>query len=490
MSNNEKPSLKEKKQRQSAKRKKQTLIGIIALVVVVVLVVGSILLVQTTGAMLRSTKAASTTNQQIDKAVMTYYFNDYLTDYVVERLYYIQNGYLELDLGKSLKKQTYDGEHTWYSYFAGKAETNLKRDMLFVEAANAAGITLDAEETAAVEKKLESINPRKYGTGLNKDDIRKCLTMNALANKYLASVTDHLNGSEDEWLARYNENEDTYATVDYKFVNMELSITSKEDQEAYDAALNKAMDSKSPQEFDDNVQKILVQWGGMEPEEAQKEVDNDMQYSQSYVEGGNDLLDWLFSKGKYDGSDPNYPGADLYSTYVEETTSGVCRVYMLTRLPGRDTTKTVTYRNILLANNRFDSKEEAYAKADEILAQWKANGSTPEAFVALAAQNSADSISAKTNYQYADVFYGRMDDTVNDWAFDPARKPGDVGTVLASDGVQVLYYEGIGVERWQLRIRQNMYDERYAALLEELTQKYAYSMESLVLDDISPKIAY
>ena len=120
MSQKTKLSPAEKARQREKKQVRQTLLGALALVVVIALVIGAVLVVQNTGLTLRKT-AVTTTTRTADKGALTFYFNQYLSDYVNERLYYIQNGYLDLKLDTALDKQTYDGEHTWYSYFAGKA---------------------------------------------------------------------------------------------------------------------------------------------------------------------------------------------------------------------------------------------------------------------------------------------------------------------------------------------------------------------------------
>ena len=126
MSQKTKLSPAEKAREREKKKVRQTVIGAVALVAVIALVIGTVLVVRSTGLTLQGT-AVSTTTRSVNQAALTFYFNQYLSDYVNERLYYIQNGYLELELNTSLTKQTYDGENTWYSYFAGKAAANIRR---------------------------------------------------------------------------------------------------------------------------------------------------------------------------------------------------------------------------------------------------------------------------------------------------------------------------------------------------------------------------
>ncbi|MBQ1202261.1 MAG: hypothetical protein IIX61_00350, partial [Loktanella sp.] len=67
------------------------------------------------------------------------------------------------------------------------------------------------------------------------------------------------------------------------------------------------------------------------------------------------------------------------------------------------------------------------------------------------------------------------------------RKAGDVTVIDTSRGAQVLYYEGVGVPYWQVLARQNTYNKRYEALLNELEKTYAYTLEDAVLQSVQGK---
>lgn len=472
MSKKEKQTLGEKKKRQEKKRLQQTIIGAVALLVVVVIIVGAALIGQNSSAALHATSGASTTNITLDKAKLTYYFNEYLSDYVNERLYYIQEGYLNLNLKKGLKDQTYDGENTWYSYFAGKAETNLRRDMLLCELATANGVALTDSEKAAITEKLATIDPADCGTGLTEEDVRACLEQQALADKYLELKAPDLYGTEKDWDKLYKDNVDTYITVDYLYVDIIPSINSTDEQTAYDALLEKALGCKDPEVFKETVETILINHADMDKATAAAQVKDMLQSNQTQIEDS-DLSDWMFADKTKVGD-----------TYIDETTSS-CKLYMMIRLKGQDTSDTVTYRNILIP-----TADNAKATADDLLAQWKSGDATPESFSALAMEHSKDNVSLKTGGVYENVFFGRMSDVINDWLFDEDRKSGDTAVLETADGYQVVYYEGLGILRWQLRVRNDMYNQRYEKMLEDAEKTYKLDISDSALNSISPKINY
>lgn len=468
MSQKTKLSPAEKAREREKKKVRQTIIGAVALVAVIALVIGTVLVVRSTGLTLQGT-AVSTTTRSVNQAALTFYFNQYLSDYVNERLYYIQNGYLELDLNTSLTKQTYDGENTWYSYFAGKAAENIRRDLLLCDAADAAGVTLDAAEQAAVAEQAAAIKPSDYGTGLRAEDVTVCLTMQALADKYLRSIESDLYGTPADWEQSYQKNLTTYRTVDYISIEMQTSVSTKAQADDYDTMLNTAMTSRTPADFTANARKILLKYGGMTEEQADSQLASSVQSSQAYFDGGGDRLTWLFADD-----------TKLYDTYIEETTSS-CTITMITRLKGRDTGVTANYQCVSFPTAGYASAEEAKAAAETALDTWNTGEKTDAAFRALGSDT--------TYTLYDNVFNGRMETTVNDWLFAQGRQAGDVTLVEVSSGYQLLRYTGAGVERWQIKVRKDMYDTRYQEKLTGWEKEYQYTIRDDKLQSIRPKLA-
>ena len=91
-------------------------------------------------------------------------------------------------------------------------------------------------------------------------------------------------------------------------------------------------------------------------------------------------------------------------------------------------------------NYKIVSEEEvaaAKAKAEEILATYKAGEMTEEAFEALAWENTSDSGVFSNN-----VRRGQMVDEFEDWLFDDARQIGDTDIVKTPYGFHVMLYRG------------------------------------------------
>lgn len=143
---------------------------------------------------------------------------------------------------------------------------------------------------------------------------------------------------------------------------------------------------------------------------------------------------WLVSFDSKAGDTKVVPIAD------EANTKHGATVFMI-ETPSRisdEITKNVGH--ILIAADEKATEEEvaaAKAKAEEILATYKAGEMTEEAFEALAWENTSDSGVFSNN-----VRRGQMVDEFEDWLFDDARQIGDTDIVKTPYGFHVMLYRG------------------------------------------------
>ena len=177
--------------------------------------------------------------------------------------------------------------------------------------------------------------------------------------------------------------------------------------------------------------------------------------------GSGALADWLFDSARQSGdcdvvdSDPN--------TYV-----------VLFHSVGRQTYNTIDVRHILFQpdttglnseSETYDAdlqarRDEAKAKAEDALAQWKAGDATEDSFAALANELSEDGGSNTNGGLYTKVLKGQMVTEFNDWLFDESRQPGDTGVVYGESsnyaGYHVMYFVGDDVPCWQVQVENTL----------------------------------
>jgi len=138
---------------------------------------------------------------------------------------------------------------------------------------------------------------------------------------------------------------------------------------------------------------------------------------------------------------------------------------------GRPEYKTVNVRHILFqadtseldttsATYDADSKaiwEEAKAKAEDALAQWKAGAATADSFAELANELSDDPGSNTNGGLYNDVSKNSgYVESFENWCMDSGRKVGDTGIVETSYGYHVMYLDGFGDAYWKTLVRDEM----------------------------------
>lgn len=136
---------------------------------------------------------------------------------------------------------------------------------------------------------------------------------------------------------------------------------------------------------------------------------------------------------------------------------------------------TVDVRHILFMTVDSETREplsdeevaEKKAKAEEVLAQWKAlDDKTEEAFGDLANENSEDTGSNTNGGLYENVTPGMMVDSFDKWIFDKSRKVGDVEMVESEFGYHIMYYVGNPSYAYRNSIRTENTQNDYSSWLE------------------------
>ena len=88
-----------------------------------------------------------------------------------------------------------------------------------------------------------------------------------------------------------------------------------------------------------------------------------------------------------------------------------------------------------------DVDAQILAKAEEVMAEWKATSRTEVDFALLAAQYTQDS-NGDEGGLYSGVAPGDMVKEFEDWCYEEGRQPGDVGIVKTSYGQHIMYFVG------------------------------------------------
>ena len=164
---------------------------------------------------------------------------------------------------------------------------------------------------------------------------------------------------------------------------------------------------------------------------------------------------------------------------------------------GRQTYNTIDVRHILFQPDTTDlnsesetydadlqaRRDEAKAKAEDALAQWKAGDATEDSFAALANELSADGGSNTNGGLYTEVYKGQMVTEFNDWCFAEGRKAGDTGIVFNENtGYHVMYFVGEDIPYWKVEVKNTLTSNDFNAWVEGL-----YDNAEIARDDAGMK---
>lgn len=132
-------------------------------------------------------------------------------------------------------------------------------------------------------------------------------------------------------------------------------------------------------------------------------------------------------------------------------------VYMITEPMRRDETLSRNVGHILFTATTYETSAKAEAKAEEVLAEFKAGTISREAFEELAKEYTEDS-----GVFYDKVIPGQMVVEFEDWLFDAERKEGDTGVVSTQYGYHIMYYlgENADMPAWKVAVQATMVNEQ------------------------------
>ena len=166
----------------------------------------------------------------------------------------------------------------------------------------------------------------------------------------------------------------------------------------------------------------------------------------------------------------------------DENAGYTATAYMMLETMKRDETNTRNVGHILFTSSVYETDTAAEAKAEEIMAQFKAGAMTKDAFEALANEYTEDS-----GVFYENVYPGQMVSEFEDWMFDAERKEGDVDIVKTQYGYHLMYYLGENTDEpaWKAVAKNSILNEKLEAWYEQAGEKYAVTVDEKSVDKVN-----
>ena len=481
----------EKQKEQEKLRRRQKRIKIVAAILVpcfAVVLIGAIVLgsLSAAGKFLRSTISVTSDSYEIDNAMMSYFFNSQVQDYLSN------TSSSSIDQTKSLKSQKYSDSQTWFDYFMASTKAQVQQLVVLAEAAKAEGMELTAEEKESIESQLNAIDQQAqaqgttfnkyiasiYGNGVTREDVQRCLELYTLANSFYEQKYNGFTYSDEVLESYFEENQQTLTVYSYKSYTINAEFDSDASDDVKNEALAAAKASAdelaactTSEAFDAWVEAFLKETGEDDEEEIAKTLESTLNEDTTYS-SSSEIAKWAYEDGRKAGDTKVIEGTNKYT------------VALLVKAPAREEYLTKNVRHILFTEDTYGSAEAALNQATTVRKEFSNGEQTAEAFGALAEKYSEDTGSSTNGGRYLNIRKGQMVEAFEDWCFDEARTVGETGIVETDYGYHLMYFEGDGDIAWKAKATEAKRAEDYEALYETYESQYAVSFSDKLLDRI------
>ncbi len=374
-------------------------------------------------------------------------------------------------------------------FFKDMAAQQIQETVILTENAKAEGVALEQTEKDQIASSLENLATTaktegqtienylisQFGVGVSEAVIKQYLDRAFLASKYSSQTLDTYVFTETEIETYYNDNKATYDIVDYRTFTITASLADGATTPTADAladAKAKAAEMMGKITDQDSFKAECIAYAPEASKESYTTTDKSLVTGSKKADVSNTKIsDWLFSTDRAAGN----------MTVIESTT-GATLIYFVDRQIN-DNPALVDVRHILIEADKATATAEviatAKAKAESILAQYKAGPATEDAFSALANANSQDPGSNTTGGLYEDItpssslvaeFLG--------WSMDPTHKPGDTGVIQTSYGFHIMYLSKIKDTEWHGSVKSDLTSKKFEDYLTAQKPNYPYAIQS------------
>ncbi len=405
--------------------------------------------------------------QKVTPVEYDYHFNLVKTNYNAQYSYYLSM--FGIDLSGDLTKQMYSDTLTWQDYFDKMTVEDIANTKALTAKADEAGFAFDADaeyakfqESIANAAKEAGMGEKEYlaacyGTYATEDRIKPFVMETLKSEKYYASVAEAKAPSEEELKAYYEENRNTYDSVDYRMTTIDAVLptepTDLADPVEETEGTEEGTEEKAYEPSEAEIE-FAMKVAQAEANNAVKELDQaELTENAGSTSMNSDVSAWLFDESRKSGD-----------TTVIENTSANC--YYCVKFERRylDETPSADARIIFLTEG------DAQAIYDE----WTNGETSEDRFAALADQYTDEQYASAEGGLFTGLLPGDVPDAVKDWLFDTSRKAGDT-TVVTGEEDQlsyVLYYVGANDPEWKLTVKNILVEEAMTAYIQEIGAAY------------------
>ncbi len=397
--------------------------------------------------------------EKVTKVEFDYYYNMSLSTYYNQ--YGMYMSMMGVDLTADLSTQMYSEYLTWKDFFQQMAVETIKQNKALMKEAKAEGFTFDVSDRWEDYKAMLTSQAAEAAVPVNtfvKSSFGPYATMGRIKNvvkdtlytsAYTKKIMEENMPTDEEIVAHYEANKDTYDSVDFRLVQVDAELptepteladpveeTEEKKEESTETAEGQEAEEEAYEPSEAEIEAAMKE-AKKEAEEALKTVATDGElkedYSKSYT--NSNYSDWLFDASRKAGD----------TTMVEDTTN---HRYYVVAFEKRYLKEDPT------ANARVIVTEEGDGQA--ILDEWTKGAATEESFIELFKKYSDDLYSTEDGL-YEGMTASMLDEEMAAWVFAEERKDGDTTAIVMEDAADyVMYFKEFGDFEWKLDIQNTL----------------------------------
>lgn len=409
--------------------------------------------------------------EKISKVEFDYNYNVARNSYLTQYGAYL--GYFGLDTSRDIDTQMYSETMTWGDYFEELAVQNIARNKSLEKEARAEGFAYDVTadyndyqetlKTAAAEGNttVSSYLKELYGPYATQARVKPYLEENFYVGAYTESVSDKLSPSEEEIQKYYEENADTYDSIDYYRTEVDAELPTEPTELADPVEPEEGAEGTDGEEGGEETYQPSEAEIAAAMEVAKTEADRlepgimtdgelitDARKSAvSYI-----LTDWLFDKERKQGD----------TTVIEDSTN---HKYYVVGFEKRYLSQkpTVDVRVVL-------TDEE---NGQAILDEWKNGAATEDSFAELCDKYNDASVISVEGGLLEGIMTSDVPSEIAEWMSDGSRNAGDTAVIspASENYTYVVYYKGLNDAEWMQRIRVTLRNEKVSEYLGSFTEE-------------------
>lgn len=413
--------------------------------------------------------------EKITRLEFDYNYNLALNNYMNQYGTYLS--YMGFDLTGDLSQQMYSQDLSFKDFFEEMAVNNIIQNRALKAEAKAAGFTYDASDdykeyisymkkAAQTAGMTESDFVREnFGAYATTSRLKKIVMEGLEVSAYYDSVAEAKTPSDDEAKAYYEENRDSYDSIDYRVTIVDAQLPTEPteladpvEEKTSDAASTDAAASSDTETYQPSDAEIEFAMKEAKAEATSLEnaiaKDGELKENVKRSSLASVIREWLFDSARKSGD----------TTIIEDEAN--YRYYVLA-FEDRylDETPTVDMRAIILTDD----------SAEQVLEEWKNGAATEDSFAELADRYNSTDITTVQGGEFSSLSVSGVSEELRDWLTDSSRAYGDTAVISPAeeDYTYVVYYVGTGDAEWMSSIKNTLLTDIMSDYLAEITESYA-----------------